>query len=135
MSSESVAPLDATELTKHETFADGPPHELFDELREQEAAVDSGKGPEGNQMWSVCRHADIAAISRDTETFSSQREGIFPHRDQVFNLALTQNLLLYKDPPEHTQVPEDPAERVHAERGREARGRRPGDDHRLHRRR
>ena len=101
--SEKVAASDATELTKHETFADGPPYELFDELREQAPAVDSGKGPEGNQMWSVCRYADIAAISRDPETFSNHREGIFPHKDSPFSLALTQNLLLYTDPPEHTK--------------------------------
>ncbi len=102
MSEKAAPPQDASELTEHATFADGPAHERFDELRD-DSPVDTGKGPEGNQLWSVCRHADIAAISRDTDTFSSQREGIFPHRDQVFSLALTQNLLLYKDPPEHTK--------------------------------
>lgn len=88
-------------LTDPERFAEGPPHELFDRLRGE--PVDSGNGPEGNRMWSLCRHAEIAAASRDTATFSSHEAGIFPHSDQVTPLELNRNLLLYKDPPEHTK--------------------------------
>ena len=54
-------------------------------------------------FWAVTRHADIAAASRDTDTFSSHADGIFPNRDQVVPLDLARNLLLFKDPPEHTK--------------------------------
>jgi cytochrome P450 len=54
-------------------------------------------------LWSVCSHAAIAAASRDTETFSSYAAGIFPHSDQVNPLDVNRQLLLYKDPPEHTK--------------------------------
>jgi len=89
-------------LTDPGRFAEGPPHELLDELRPRSPA-DSGKGPTGTQLWLVCSHADIAAISRDTATFSSWAGGIFPHPDQVNPLDVNRNLLLFKDPPEHTK--------------------------------
>jgi cholest-4-en-3-one 26-monooxygenase len=93
--------MPATDLIDPQTFADGPPHTLFDELR-GEPPADSGHGPTGTQLWSVCSHADIAAASRDTETFSSYAGGIFPHPDQVNPLDVNRQLLLFKDPPEHT---------------------------------
>ena len=83
-------------------FVDGPPHEVFDALR-GEALADTGKGPTGTRLWSVCEHAQIAAASRDTETFSSFKAGIFPHPDQVNPLDVNRQLLLFKDPPEHTK--------------------------------
>jgi cytochrome P450 len=92
----------AETLTDPARFAEGPPHAAFDELREQPPA-DTGLGPEGNRMWSVCGHAAIAAASRDTATFSSYEAGIFPHSDQVNPLEVNRNLLLFKDPPEHTK--------------------------------
>lgn len=58
---------------------------------------------DGGGFWSVTRHADIKAVSRDPETFSSHRAGIFLHADQVTPLELNRNLLLYKDPREHTK--------------------------------
>jgi cholest-4-en-3-one 26-monooxygenase len=94
--------LPATDLIDPQTFADGPPHALFAELRGGPPA-DSGLGPEGNRLWSVCSHAAIAAASRDTETFSSYAAGIFPHSDQVNPLDVNRQLLLFKDPPEHTK--------------------------------
>ena len=94
--------MPASDLTDPQTFADGPPHALFDELRAGPPA-DSGLGPEGNRLWSVCSHAAIATASRDTATFSSYAAGIFPHSDQVNPLDVNRQLLLYKDPPEHTK--------------------------------
>jgi methyl-branched lipid omega-hydroxylase len=92
----------ATDLIDPQTFADGPPHALFAELRGGPPA-DSGLGPDGNRLWAVCSHAAIAAASRDTETFSSYAAGIFPHPDQVNPLGVNRQLLLFKDPPEHTK--------------------------------
>ncbi len=98
-----MSTTDATVLTDHETFAEGPPHPMFDAIRAETPLADSGVGPEGNRLWAVCRHADIAEVSRSTDRFSSNVAGIFPNSNAVFNLMLTQNLLLYKDPPDHTK--------------------------------
>ncbi len=94
--------MTAETLTDPQTFADGPPHALFDELR-AEPPADTGTGPQGNRLWSVCSHAEIAAASRDTGTFSSYAAGIFPNSDQVIPLDVNRQLLLLKDPPEHTK--------------------------------
>ena len=83
-------------------FAEGPPHDLFDELRESGPA-ESGHGPTGTRLVSVCSHADISAISKDPETWSSWEAGIFPHPDQVNTLDINRNLLLFMDPPQHTK--------------------------------
>jgi cholest-4-en-3-one 26-monooxygenase len=103
-----VAPADADlaalDLMDTEWFVDGPPHALFERMR-AEAPVRwnpvPGYAPGG--FWSVTRHEDVSAISRDTATFSSHRAGIFLEPDQVTPLDLNRNLLLYKDPPEHTK--------------------------------
>lgn len=105
MASTNVpAHLDLAEvdLTDPAWFEDGVPHELFARMR-AEAPVRWNPLPDGNGFWSLTRHADISAVSRDTETFSSYRAGIFLNRDQVLPLDLNRNLLLYKDPPEHTK--------------------------------
>jgi len=94
--------LEQVDLMDPEWFRDGPPHALFARMR-AEAPVRWNEVPGKGGFWSLTRHADIAAISRDTDTFSSHRGGIFLHPDQVFPLELTRNLLLYKDPPEHTK--------------------------------
>ncbi|PTL60670.1 cytochrome P450 [Paraconexibacter algicola] len=94
--------LDAIDVLDARWFADGTPHELFARMR-AEAPVRWNPLPDGTGCWSVTRHADVSAISRDTETFSSYKAGIFLHPDQVVGLDLTRNLLLYMDPPQHTK--------------------------------
>jgi cholest-4-en-3-one 26-monooxygenase len=82
-------------------FADGPPHELFARMR-AEAPVRWNRTAAGG-FWSLTRHAEVAQVSRDPQTFSSYRAGIFLHPDQVTPLDMNRSLLLYKDPPEHTK--------------------------------
>lgn len=94
--------LEGVDLMDPAWFGDGPPHALFARMR-AEAPVRWNRSREGDGFWSLTRHADISAVSRDTETFSSSRAGIFLDPDQVVPLDLTRNLLLYKDPPEHTK--------------------------------
>lgn len=83
-------------------FQDGTPHDLFARMR-REAPVRWNPLPDGSGCWCVTRHADVSAVSRDTDTFSSHRAGIFLHPDQVLPLDLARNLLLYMDPPQHTK--------------------------------
>src|SRR3954454_7923855 len=96
--------LATVDLMDPEWFSDGPPHELFARMR-ADAPVRWNEVPgyEAGGFWSITRHADVSAISRDTATFSSYRAGVFLNPDQVVPLDLTRNLLLYKDPPEHTK--------------------------------
>jgi cytochrome P450 len=94
--------LAEVDLMDPQWFEHGPPHDLLARMR-AEAPVRWNPLPDGTGFWSLTRHADISAVSRDTDTFSSWRAGIFLHPDQVVPLDLTRNLLLFKDPPEHTK--------------------------------
>ncbi len=81
---------------------DGPPHELFARMR-AEAPVRWNELGDGTGCWTVTRHADVEAVSKDNATFSSHERGIFLHPDQVVPLDLARNLLLFMDPPQHTK--------------------------------
>jgi len=90
--------IDDVNLTDADLYEEGPPHALYAGLRKQEPVQWNSRG-----FWSVTRDADVAAVSRDTETFSSYEGGIFLNPDQVNTLEVNRNLLLFKDPPEHTK--------------------------------
>jgi cytochrome P450 len=96
--------LSAVDLMDPEWFVDGPPHALFARMRD-EAPVRWNEVPgyDARGFWSLTRNADIAAVSRDYGSYSSHRAGIFLNPDQVNPLDVNRNLLLYKDPPEHTK--------------------------------
>lgn len=89
------------DLLDDEAHAAGTPHEEFARLREDEPVQRIEQ--RGRAVWSFTRHADIEAISKDPEHFSSWEAGIFPNSEQVTPLELNRNLLIYKDPPEHTK--------------------------------
>jgi cholest-4-en-3-one 26-monooxygenase len=100
--------FDDVDLMEAGQFADGPPHELFKRMRDEAPVRWNRSGPltgaphvEG--FWSVTRDEDVAAISRDPATFSSYEAGIFLNPDQVNPLDVNRNLLLFKDPPDHTK--------------------------------
>jgi cholest-4-en-3-one 26-monooxygenase len=85
-------------------FTGGVPHEELDRMRAGcPVKHEAGAGDEARGYWSVTAHELIAAASRDTQTYSSYEAGIFLNPDQVVPLDLTRNLLLYKDPPDHTK--------------------------------
>lgn len=94
--------LDGLDLFDAELFKDGPPHELFARLR-SEAPIHKTPNPHGGHVWSLFRHDDITAVAKDAETFSSYEKGIFLQPDQVAPLDLVRNVLLYKDPPDHSR--------------------------------
>jgi cytochrome P450 len=94
--------LESVDLMDDGWHADGPPHALFDRLR-SECPVHPGRSADGTRYWSLTRDADVTEVSRDTATYSSHRGGIFLHPDQVAALDLNRNVLLYKDPPEHSK--------------------------------
>jgi cytochrome P450 len=99
-----VADIDlaSVDLTDPAWFEGGPPHELFARMR-AEAPVRWNELAGGGGFWSLTRHADVTAVSKDPATFSSHRAGIFLDPDRVNPLELNRQLLLFKDPPEHTK--------------------------------
>jgi cytochrome P450 len=93
-------------VIERETWSDGPPHELFRELRHQCPVHWSPRIPEYSEergYWSVTTADDIHAVSRDWRTYSSERGGITAATG-VFPLELIQAMFIGMDPPKHDRL-------------------------------
>ena len=97
-----LATVDLTDLSY---FQDGPPHELFDRMRQQ-------AGPHWNALtdadepgfWSFTRFEDIQTISSNSELFSSARGGVFFTASMgAAPIEALREVILGMDPPRHTQ--------------------------------
>lgn len=67
------------DLSDHETFRSGFPHEYFAWLRREHPVFwhePTDRTPDGEGFWVVSRHADVQAVFMDPGTFSSDKGGI-----------------------------------------------------------
>jgi cytochrome P450 len=89
------------DLLSPNSFDGGQPHNQFQWLRDNEP-VRWHPEPDGKGFWAVTRHADVWAVDRDFQTYSSEPTimitdplaeagGFGPHK-----------MMLMMDPPEHT---------------------------------
>jgi len=93
-------------VIEREQWQDGPPHELFRRLRKEcpvhwSAHVPEYPGEAG--YWSVTTADDIHAVSRDWQTYSSERGGVTA-ATSIFPLELVQAMFIGMDPPKHDRV-------------------------------
>ncbi|MCB0828674.1 MAG: cytochrome P450, partial [Solirubrobacterales bacterium] len=104
MSAESDLPLEKTWVFEEELWQDGPPHELFSRMR-SECPVHWSEGmsmfPEEGGYWSVTTADGVYDVSRDWETYSSERGGITAVTDSVLPLELMTSMFIAMDPPKH----------------------------------
>jgi cytochrome P450 len=94
-------------VSERELWMDGPPHELFKQLRHECPVHWTAKiteYPQERGYWSVTRPQDIHEVSRDWETFSSERGGITALTEGVFPLELIQAMFIGMDPPKHDRL-------------------------------
>jgi linalool 8-monooxygenase len=94
--------LDHVDLMDEDLFADGPPHELFARMR-AEAPVLHSTTAEGGDFWSVTKAADISAISKKPDVFSSERQGVFIRPGMPMPLDVLNQVILGMDPPRHVK--------------------------------
>jgi len=90
---------------ERENWQDGPPHELFAQLRGQcpvHWTSRASEYPDAPGYWSVTRAEDIHEVSRDWQTYSSAT-GITAI-NAVFPLELTQAMFIGMDPPKHDRL-------------------------------
>jgi cytochrome P450 len=83
-----------------------PPYELFARLRHEAPAHWSPLRayPEEGGFWSLTRAEDVHAATRDFETFSSERRGIFLIDDVGVPLDLQRQQMISMDPPRHDRL-------------------------------
>src|SRR4051794_8026485 len=98
--------LSDIDLLDRDRFTDGVPHEWFTFLR-KEAPVYRHPEPGGPGFWVVTKYADVVAVGRDAETYSSHqaRGGVVGLEGAAVDYNFNQggNLMLTMDPPEHTR--------------------------------
>jgi cytochrome P450 len=92
-------------LAEKAMWADGPPHEMFKQMRGRcpihwtERVTDY---PQEKGFWSVTTAEDIHTVSRDWKTYSSA-QGVTAV-SEVFPLELTQAMFIGMDPPKHDRL-------------------------------
>jgi len=98
--------IESVELSDREHWVDGPPHELFKQMRGRcpihwtESFEDF---PEEKGFWSVTTADDIHAVSRDWMTYSSERGGVLA-ASPGFPLELATAMFIGMDPPKHDRL-------------------------------
>ncbi len=76
------------------------PHEMFATLRRHDP-VHWHPEPDGAGFWAITKHADVLAISRDNDTFSSELGGTFIDTQTDEALSKIRLSILNMDPPKH----------------------------------
>ncbi len=98
------------DLSNLDLWRDGPPHEVFTELREQPDLhwSEMGEFPNEGGFWSIVRYDDIRAVGRDHETFSSDRSIILVDRmaepGEPDPMDISANMMISQDPPRHDRL-------------------------------
>src|SRR3954469_6149007 len=98
-----MAPATVTiDLLSPSSFAHGQPHDQFRWLRDN-APVFRHPEPDGPGFWAVTRYADVRAVGRDHEAFSSVPTTMIPDPVEGFGFGDHQ-MMLMSDPPHHTPL-------------------------------
>jgi cytochrome P450 len=96
------ATLQDVDLSSHDAFVDGVPHEWFALLR-REDPVHWNDEPDGRGFWAITRHAHINEVHRDWKTFSSERGGTSLEDIEPENIEPRKSMI-DMDPPRHNQL-------------------------------
>jgi cytochrome P450 len=99
---EDAISIGGVDLADPAIYESGVPYEAFSELRKQ-APVAWHPYKDETGFWALTGYDEIQAVSRDSETWSSQANGIvfeLPTPEQRATLGL---IMLQMDPPRHTE--------------------------------
>src|SRR5436190_5903915 len=97
--------LDDVLVGDRERWTDGPPHELFKQMRAECPVHWSDKiteYPEEAGYWSLTTADDIHEVSHDWQTYSSERGGITAVG--IMPLELIRAMFIGMDPPKHDRL-------------------------------
>src|SRR5436305_10871768 len=106
MSTVTEQDLSSIDLADPALWDAGPPYELFARLQ-REAPVHFSRqavAPDEGGFWSITRHEDVRAVTRDFKTFSSERRGILNVDDIGVPLDVQRMQMISMDPPRHDRL-------------------------------
>ena len=98
--------LDELLVTEREHWRQGPPHEIFKQLRGQcpvHWTSHISEFPQSAGYWSVTSADDVHTVSRNWQTYSSELGGI-TLVTEVFPLELSRAMFIGMDPPKHDRI-------------------------------
>jgi cytochrome P450 len=98
--------IESVELTERQYWLDGPPAEVFKEMRGKCPIhwTDSFEEfPEEPGFWSVTTAEDIHTVSRDWQTYSSELGGVLVAA-AGFPIELARAMFIGMDPPKHDRL-------------------------------
>ncbi len=98
--------LKAIELTDEELWRDGPPYEVFKQMRSGcpiHWTESFEEFPEEAGFWSVTTADDIHTVSRDWQTYSSELGGVVVAA-AGFPIELARAMFIGMDPPKHDRL-------------------------------
>src|SRR3954465_597004 len=101
------ASLNDVRVLDRERGGNGPPHELFKELRAHcpvHWTTEIPEFPKEKGFWSVTRPEDVPAVSRDWETYSSELGGVTAISESIFPIELSRAMFIGMDAPKHDRV-------------------------------
>src|ERR1039458_7867824 len=98
--------IEKVELSASELWADGPPDELFKQMRRECPVHWTEKleeFPEEDGFWSVTTADDVFTVTRDFRTYSSELGGVTALTNAI-PLELARAMFIAMDPPRHDRV-------------------------------
>jgi cholest-4-en-3-one 26-monooxygenase len=98
--------IQSVELTERELWLEGPPHEAFKRMRSECPIhwTDSFEEfPEEAGFWSVTTADDIHTVSRDWQSYSSEKGGVVLAA-AGFPIELARAMFIGMDPPKHDRL-------------------------------
>ncbi|HEX7058660.1 MAG TPA: cytochrome P450 [Solirubrobacterales bacterium] len=93
-------------VLERERWLNGPPHELFKQMRSGcpvHWTSEVTEFPAAKGFWSVTTADDVHAVSRDWQTYSSELGGVVAI-DEVFPIELARAMFIGMDPPKHDRL-------------------------------
>jgi cytochrome P450 len=101
----SLRDLDAIDVPDRPHWENGPPHQLFKELRGRCPVhwSEIPEYPDEDGFWSVTKAADVREVSLDWKTYSSELGGV-TGLTHAIPLELTRSMFIAQDPPKHDRL-------------------------------
>ena len=98
--------LSSVDLADPRLWDDGVPYDLFATLQREQPVHFSAQANEPGEggFWSIVRYADVAKVTRDFKTFSSERRGILIVDDIGIPLDIQRLQMISMDPPRHDRL-------------------------------
>jgi cytochrome P450 len=106
MSTSTHQDLTNIDLADPALWDDGVPYDVFAKLQREAPVHFSAQrsAPGEGGFWSITRHEDVRAVTRDFKTFSSERRGILHVDDIGVPLDVQRMQMISMDPPRHDRL-------------------------------